>query len=58
MTDTDQHAIAETVFDGEQRRERELSDALRLEEERRAAVFRNMQHLRELRLARDPKIKH
>jgi hypothetical protein len=58
MTDKDQRTIAETVFDREQRRERELSDALRLEEERHAAVVKNMQRLRELRLARDAKIKH
>jgi hypothetical protein len=58
MTDNDQRATAETVFDREQRRERELGGALRLEEERHAAVVRNMQRLRELRLARDAKINH
>lgn len=58
MTDKDQRATAETVFDREQRRERELGEALRLEEERHAAVVRNMQRLRELRLARDAKINH
>jgi hypothetical protein len=58
MADKDQRATAETVFDREQRRERELGEALRLEEERHAAVVRNMQRLRELRLARDAKINH
>ena len=53
MSEKDQRAIAETVFDREQRRERGLSEALRLEEERHAAVFKNMQRLRALRLARD-----
>ncbi len=58
MADKDQRAIAETVFDREKTREMELNEALRLEEERHAAVVKNMQRLRELRLARDAKIKH
>jgi hypothetical protein len=53
MIDENQRAIAETVFDREQRRETELSAALRLEEERHAAIVKNMQRLRALRLARD-----
>ncbi len=50
MTDKDPRAIAETVFQREQRREREISEALRLEQERHVAVVKNMQRLRALRL--------
>lgn len=53
MTDKDPRAIAETVFQREQRREREISEALRLEQERHVAVVKNMQRLRALRLSRE-----
>jgi hypothetical protein len=49
----DRRAVAETLFDREQRREREVSEALKLEEERHAAVVKNMQRLRALRLSRN-----
>jgi hypothetical protein len=52
MAENDPRAVAETLFDRQQRREREVSDALRLEEERHAAVVKNMHRLRALRLSR------
>ena len=52
MIDRDARAVAETVFERERRREREISDALKLEEERHAAVIKNMHRLRALRLSR------
>jgi hypothetical protein len=48
----DPRAVAETAFDREQMREREVSDALRLEEEHHAAVVGNMHRLRALSLSR------
>jgi hypothetical protein len=56
MTDDNQRALAETVFEREQRREREISDALKMEAERQAAALNNMHRLRALRLARDAKL--
>jgi hypothetical protein len=53
MTDYDLRAFAETVFEREQRREKELRDALRLEAERHDATLWNMHRLRALRLERD-----
>jgi hypothetical protein len=53
MSDYDLRASAETVFQREQRREKELRDALRLEAERHDATLRNMHRLRALRLERD-----
>ena len=55
MSDTNQRAVAETVFERNQRREAEINDALKQEAARRAAVVKNMQRLRALRLARDKK---
>ena len=52
MIDNDPRAIAETVFDRNQRRELEISEALKLEQERHAAVVRNMHRLRAMRLSR------
>ena len=46
------HAVVETAFQRQQRREREISEALKLEEERHAAVIKNMRRLRALRLSR------
>jgi hypothetical protein len=56
MTDDNHSALAETVFQCEQRREREISDALKMEAERQAAIISNMHRLRALRLARDPEL--
>jgi hypothetical protein len=53
MPETNQRAIAETVFERNQRRETEITEALRQEEARRAAVIKNMHRLRQLRLQRD-----
>jgi hypothetical protein len=50
MSEPEQRVIAETVF--EQTRE-EIRDAIRLEEERRAALVKNLYRLRALRLSRD-----
>ena len=52
MINDDARTIAETVFERGQRREREIADALKLEEERHAAVIKNMHRLRALRLSR------
>ena len=46
-------AFAETVFEGEQRREKEIKDALKLEAERHEATIKNMNRLRALRQERD-----
>jgi hypothetical protein len=53
MTENGKRALAETVFEREDTAEREPSDALKLEEVRRAAVVENMRCLRALRLARN-----
>jgi hypothetical protein len=52
MIDRDARAVAETIFERQQRREREIGDALKLEEERHEAVIKNMYRLRALRLSR------
>lgn len=57
MPDTKQREVAETVFERNQRRETEITQALRQEEARRAAVIKNMHRLRQLRLQRDEKSK-
>jgi hypothetical protein len=51
MSDTNQRAVAESVFERNQRREAEINDALKQEEARRAAVIANMYRLRALRVA-------
>ena len=53
MTDSDKRAFAETVFEREQRREKEIKDALKLEAERQEAAIKNMHLLRALRQERD-----
>lgn len=55
MSDSDQRAAAESVFERTQRREAEINDALKLEAERHEAAIKNMQRLRALRLAQDAK---
>jgi hypothetical protein len=52
MSDTEQREIAETLFEPSQTRE-EIRDAIKLEEERRAALVKNLYRLRGLRLSRD-----
>ena len=55
MSDTNQHKVAESLFETNQRRELESGGALKLEAERHVAAVRNMHRLRALRLARDAK---
>jgi len=55
MTDDNQRALAETVFERERRREKEISDALKMEAARHAAAVENMHRLKALRLAREAK---
>jgi len=57
MTDNKQRAFAETVFEREQTREKEISSALKVEAQRHEAAIKNMQRLRALRLERDQKAK-
>jgi hypothetical protein len=52
MSDTEQREIAETLFVPSQTCE-EIRDAIKLEEERRAALIKNLYRLRGLRLSRD-----
>jgi hypothetical protein len=55
MSDTNQHEVAESLFERNLRRETEINEALKLEAERHGAAVRNMHRLRALRLARDAK---
>jgi hypothetical protein len=55
MTKTDQLALAETVFQRNQRRDAEITEALKQENARREAAVKNMYRLRALRLNRDQK---
>jgi hypothetical protein len=55
MTDDNQRSLAETVFEREQRREKEISDAMKMEAARRSAAIENMHRLKAMRLARDVK---
>ena len=57
MTNTDQRALAETVFDRNQRRDAEINEALKQENARCEAAVKNMYRLRALRLGRDQKAK-
>ena len=57
MTDTDQRAFAETIFERNQRRDAEINEALKQENARREAAVKNMFRLRALRLERDQKPK-
>jgi hypothetical protein len=50
MSEALQHEIVGTLFD--QKRE-EIRDAIKLEEERRAVLVKNLYRLRALRLSRD-----
>jgi hypothetical protein len=52
MSDADQREIAETVFERGQSRQ-QIKDAIKLEDERRAALVKNLYRLRALRLSRD-----
>ena len=56
MTDIDQRAFAETIFERNQRRDAEINEALKQENARREAAVKNMYRLRALRLERDQKV--
>jgi len=53
MTGNSQRTLADTIFEREAPGGRETSDALKLEEARRAAALENMYRLRRLRLSRN-----
>jgi len=57
MTDDNQRLLAGTVFEREQRREKEINEALKIEAARHAAAVENMHRLRALRLSRDQSTK-
>ena len=57
MTDSDQRAFAETVFERNQRRDAEIDEALKQENARREAAVKNMYRLKALRLEHDQKAK-
>jgi hypothetical protein len=50
MPEAEQREIAETLFE---RTHEEIRDAIRLEDERRAVLVKNLYRLRALRLSRD-----
>jgi hypothetical protein len=52
MSGAEQREIAETLFERGQTRQ-EMKDAIKLEEERRAGLVKNLYRLRALRLSRD-----
>ena len=52
MVDANQHEIAESQFERNQRREAEVEDALKQERARHEAAVNNMHRLRALRLAK------
>ena len=51
MSDTPQREIAETLFPSQTHVE--IRDAIKLEEERRAVLIKNLYRLKALRLSRD-----
>ncbi len=53
MPATKRREVAETVFNRNRRREAELNEALKQEAARHAAVVKNMQRLKALRLSRN-----
>jgi hypothetical protein len=57
MVDPRQRELAETVFERNQRREKEINNALKQEYARREAAVKNMYRLRALRLERDQNAK-
>jgi hypothetical protein len=52
MTDNSARQRAESVFNKEQRREREITAAMQLEAARHQAAMENMKRLRALRLSK------
>jgi hypothetical protein len=58
MAETKARAVAESLFDRNQRRNAEIEAALRQEAARHDAAVKNMDRLRALRLERDAKSNH
>ena len=56
LPDTKVHAVAESVFARNRRRETEINEALVQEAARHEAAVKNMRRLRALRLARESKL--
>jgi hypothetical protein len=56
MGNAKRREVAESVLNRNQRREAEINKALKQEAARRAAVVKNMQRLRALRIARDARL--
>jgi hypothetical protein len=52
MSDAEKRHVAEALFDAKPSCE-EIKDAIKLEEARRAAMIKNLYHLRSLRLSRN-----
>jgi hypothetical protein len=50
MSDTERRAVAESIFNRNQKREAEINDALKQEAARHAAVIENMHRLRAIAL--------
>jgi hypothetical protein len=57
MIDDNSRGFAEAFFQSDQRPEKEIKDALKLEAERHEAALKNMHRLRALRLQRDDQSK-
>jgi hypothetical protein len=55
MFEAKQREVAESIFDRNKRREAEISNALKQEQDRHEAAVKNMYRLRALRLARAKK---
>jgi hypothetical protein len=53
MSDAEQREIAENLFERRGQGRQEIKDAFKLEDERRAALVKNLYRLRALRLSRD-----
>ena len=58
MSDVKQREMAESIFERTQRREAEISEALKQETARQAAVIKNMHRLRALRLEQNAKVRN
>ncbi len=57
MLEAKQREVAESVFDRNKRREAEINNALKQEQDRHQAAVNNMYRLRALRLQGDKKAK-
>jgi hypothetical protein len=57
MAETKARAVAESLFDRNQKRNAEIAEAMKQEADRHDAAVKNMHRLRALRLARDATLK-